>query len=547
LTGFSQDEQDLFLQMTIDYRRSTIEKTDDGRWIVVLRMTRCGKVVVRPPARQVQFHPPVHPVPTGVKMAKPDKAARRKHRLSIKMKKAQQNRSLPEHPPYSEPWAPDPARSLEAKLFEFSREIFSYEEFMRAQKMFCAPLKAFRDWDEDELARLFLEWFLKDCRLEGGGTVLEEFADSKGSGLPEIERALLRPWIDFGQRRVLEVREKLPGGRTRMRDILTGEEWDVYDRSLAAQSIQWEIHFARLYPMPEAMGMFGTAFLLEPTEAPGMRAFLEALRAERNVRTAEFYRDFSPVILKEVLRLQDERSRPPMILTPEGDAIEPGLIRFRIIDRKAALARLHSMPDVRPEKPDADGRSVLHYVWVEPVEGPMPATPPAAEGIIHNAFRMTPDGRGEMESNRILGSIRVHRGRLELECLSHARLERGRSLFSKSLRGAAEAEPGIHPPRPAGRSGGEEEEIPPEVIREIEDKMRRKFSAEWPDQSIPALNGLTPRQAAADPATQILLEALLKGMEARNARMEAEGRRPVMDAAGIRRELGMDSGDDPDG
>lgn len=481
-------------------------------------------------------------------MAKPDKAARRKHRQSSKMERAQRHRSLPEHPPYSEPWSQDPGRSLDAKLFEFSREIFSYEEFMRAQKMFCGPLEAARDWGEAELAGLFMEWFLRDCRLEGGGTVLEEFAGGKGSILPETERALLRKWIDFGQRRVLEVREKLPGGYTRMRDILTGEEWDAYDRSLAAQSVKWEIHYARLHPLPEAMGLYGTSFLLDPTEAPGMRAFLETLQAARQGQTAaEFYRDFFPVILKEILRLQDERSRPPMILTPEGDAIEPGLIRFRMIDRKAALARLNSMPDVKPENPDAGGRSVLRYVWVEPVAGPMLTTPPAAGGITNHSFRMTPDGRGEMESNRILGSIRVHRGRLELECLSRARLERGRSLFSESLRGAAEAEPGIHPPWPAGRSVGGEEKISPEAVLELEEKMSRKFSAEWPDQSIPALDGLTPRQAAADPAARIKLEALLKGMEVHNARMEAAGERPVMDAAGIRRELGMVAGDDPDG
>jgi hypothetical protein len=482
-------------------------------------------------------------------MAKPDKAARRKYRKSAKQqKRAQPHLAKPEHPPFSEPWSQDPGRSLEAKLFEYSREIFSYEEFMRASKMFCEPLKAFRDWEEDELTHLFMEWFLRDCRLEGGGTVLEEFTDKMGPILPEAERALLRPWIDFGQRRVLEVREKLPGSRTRMRDILTGEEWDVYDRSLAAQSVKWEIHYARLYPMPEAMGMFGTSFLLEPTEAPGMRAFLEALRTARTARMAvEFYRDFFPVILKEVLRLQNERFRPPMILTPEGDAMEPGVIRFRLDDRRAALARLNSMPDVKPENPDADGRSVLRYVWVEPVAGPMLTTPPAAGGITNYSFRMTPDGRGEMESTRILGSIRVHRGRLELECFSKARLERGRSFFSESLRGAAEAEPGIHPPWPAGGSGGGEEEIPPETIREIQEKMSRNFRAEWPDQSIPALDGLTPRQAAANPAARFKLEALLKGMEMHNARMEAAGERPVMDAAGIRWELGMVAGDDPDG
>jgi hypothetical protein len=478
-------------------------------------------------------------------MAKPGKTARRKLRLSEKMKRAQKRHPPAEHLPYSESWAPDPARSLEAKLFEFSREILSHEDFNREQKNFCGPLETIRDLDEGEIAGLFVEWFLRDYRLEGGGSVLEEFEGVNGAGLPAPERALLRRWIDFSQRRVLEVREKLSGDRTRLRDILTGEEWDVYDRSLAAQAVIWEIHYARLYPLPQAMGLFGTSFLLDPTDAPGLRAFLAALQAAGQGRTAaEFYRDFYPVILKEVLRLQNESARPPVILTPEGDPIEFGVIRFRLIDRKAALARLNVMPEIQPENPDADGRSVLRFVWLEPEEVSKSVIPPEAEGMTRHSFRLTPDGRGAIDSKRILGFLRVSRGVLELECLSRSRLERGRSLLSKSLRGAAEAEPGIRPPRPAGRKGGEEKEIPPEVIREIEGKISRRFSAEWPDQSIPALGGLTPRQAAADPVVRYKLEALLKGMETRNARMEAAGERSVMDAAGIRRQLGMAAGDE---
>ncbi|MBN1440205.1 MAG: hypothetical protein JW929_12425 [Anaerolineales bacterium] len=479
-------------------------------------------------------------------MAKRNMAARRKHRQSAKTKKAQRSRPLPQHPPYSETWEREPDRSLEAKLFEYSREIFSAEEFQRASEMFFKPLEDARDWEEGELVGLFMEWFLRDCRLEDGASVLEEFAGATVAALPDAERALLCRWIETGQRRVLEVREKLPGHRTRMRDILTGEEWEVFDRSLAAQAVQWEVYFARLYPMPQAMGMFGTAFLLNPEDAPAVRAFLKAMRsAAQGQTTAEFYRNFCPVILKEVIRLQNERLRPPVILTPEGDPIEFGVIRFRLIDRKDALARLNAMPEVEPENPDAGGRSVLRYVWLEPVEGPMLKTPPRAEGMTDYSFQLTTDGKEGMESKRILGSLRVSRGWLELECLSRERLERGRTLFSKILLGAAEAEPGIHPPRPAEKSGGKKKEFPPIVIREIEEKMRHKFSAEWPDQSIPALDGLTPRQAAADPEARSKLEALLKGMEVQNARMEAAGKRAVMDAAGIRRELGMEAEDDP--
>jgi hypothetical protein len=64
----------------------------------------------------------------------------------------------------------------------------------------------------------------------------------------------------------------------------------------------------------------------------------------------------------------------------------------------------------------------------------------------------------------------------------------------------------------------------------------RNFGAAWPDTSLPALDGLTPKEAAAQPKYRARLETLLKEMEYHESREDANRR---FDFGGIRRELGL--------
>jgi hypothetical protein len=67
--------------------------------------------------------------------------------------------------------------------------------------------------------------------------------------------------------------------------------------------------------------------------------------------------------------------------------------------------------------------------------------------------------------------------------------------------------------------------------------------AGWPDLSIPALDGLTPRQASFTFKGRKQLDALLKDMEFQNAQTLEEGDEIVMDPTFLRKELGMEKGD----
>ena len=69
-----------------------------------------------------------------------------------------------------------------------------------------------------------------------------------------------------------------------------------------------------------------------------------------------------------------------------------------------------------------------------------------------------------------------------------------------------------------------QKEIPPEVEAELMKNFYRDRYTKFPDEEVPALNGLTPRQAAADPESRPLLLDLMKehlnGIESMNRKNE---------------------------
>lgn len=85
------------------------------------------------------------------------------------------------------------------------------------------------------------------------------------------------------------------------------------------------------------------------------------------------------------------------------------------------------------------------------------------------------------------------------------------------------------------------------VLARLNTEISRQAQARWLDDSIPALDGLTPRQAAADPTRREQLERLLAEFDRHDARFQQldldsdgmAGRAITYDTAALRRELGL--------
>jgi hypothetical protein len=75
----------------------------------------------------------------------------------------------------------------------------------------------------------------------------------------------------------------------------------------------------------------------------------------------------------------------------------------------------------------------------------------------------------------------------------------------------------------------------PEIDAALREFKSHHYST-WPDDSLPALDGLTPREAAAQPKYRARLDTLLKEMEYHEGREEPARR---FDFGTIRRALGL--------
>ena len=144
----------------------------------------------------------------------------------------------------------------------------------------------------------------------------------------------------------------------------------------------------------------------------------------------------------------------------------------------------------------------------------------------------------------VLGTVNLHPDKLTLECMSRERLERGKKrleqLIGGFIRHRADEFEDIHVgmERVAQRSGGKEKPVPDEKARAIAASVMKRQLSTWPDQSLPALDGRTPREAVATNEGRQKVLDLIKDFENMEARRKKEGQ-VSMDLSFLRKELGV--------
>lgn len=174
---------------------------------------------------------------------------------------------------------------------------------------------------------------------------------------------------------------------------------------------------------------------------------------------------------------------PPELLTREGQPVVFCTARFVVADVDAAWARLGATLDAG----DADPAVLTDTVAVDDDDD---------EFIVRGWIRRTGDGL-EIETNaeerfeRLLSLVRSAAPSAEL-------VEQSRTPAAQAL-----AEGRL--PSPPGAASS----LTPEQLGLLLAEQGEKIEQRWLDESVPALGGRTPREAAADPAARGELEALL--------------------------------------
>ena len=181
----------------------------------------------------------------------------------------------------------------------------------------------------------------------------------------------------------------------------------------------------------------------------------------------------------------------PRLVTPEGDPLVFVTAYYQHADMASIRRILQQADDFGlDDEPEPGPDGSLFFSWFET----RPDASPVSEPL----------------SRRILATLTLRPTTLEVETISEQRLEdchqrletllgdRVRMIRTrrKSAEQVLQEEPPPDAPEPLI--------LPPEAIAEIEERMLRQ----WLDESIPALGGLTPREAVKTPEGRQRLDAL---------------------------------------
>jgi hypothetical protein len=368
-----------------------------------------------------------------------------------------------------------------------------------------------------------LGWSSGHYRGPDGRTALDLYVAERGGALDDAGRRLVEAehaaWFSYH-----EVVAAEPGTSITLRDLLAGGERRVEEKSASRMVRARDVLLVRVVDLGDRAILAGC----HPQRLPPREGDLarQAVRKSLGVRS----KAVSPAKLREatadgtlisvwqqVIRAVESRP-PPRLANTDGEDLLLTVDRFAVAPGKTdeVVAGLLDLPDARREQADDDDAVEISFV---------------REGNAKGLLDTTLIGRAMLDGST-----------LRLETNSVARADRLRRLVEDCLgplvafREREHTDPVAHLGRGDGRRAGGDEDLPPEAVEYLR-KLQDEHLRRWLDESVPALGGLTPREAARRKgAPRRALELLLAEIENAEAGRPAELRQ---DVAALRRELGF--------
>jgi hypothetical protein len=380
------------------------------------------------------------------------------------------------------------------------------------------------DFDLDELdhafpeiaaggAEFFIPWSVYHYPVRGLPP-FEWYARENASMLSRRER----DWIE-AQRgawmSVWEVRECVPGKSMVLADLLTGEQRLVQEASASRGLVVRDAMLTRVVDLGADSILIGThTWPLPPVEAADVVDVVRRDLRRKLPLPVELLREAGAIFVlagrwhQAVFERNERLLDPPKLRNTSGDPIRLVTDRYRFIDstRGAVEAALASIKDASDVEREADGTSVVAFQKGDTVTG--------------TAFVSGEELRLETNSRRRAAALRR---KVENAC---------RELLTDHQR--SEVDPWDALDEVDDLETNERVRSADEAALIREEKARHY--ATWPDTPLPFLGNKTPRQAARSRRGREELAVLLKQMENREARQEAETR---FDVGILRRELGI--------
>ncbi len=358
--------------------------------------------------------------------------------------------------------------------------------------------------------------------------------DSRRTGREPAKERMLQAHLDapIG---VWEVQSVERGVGTHVKDLLSGDERFVYDRSSSMSLAPWLGLLGYIVDV-DGVSFWGAlhSHALPPADVAIVAKEIRKLARVRTRPVPLSFRtdtNWQLEVLDQwrlALDFMAHTQPAPTLHNHDGDVVSIQSDRFDLVGaRPMVLQQLSTMPGALPPERDGTGTRARDVVAVQ--RAPT-ASAVNMESVIIGTITITGTSL-TIETNSVKRANEL-KAAVERACGSNVRYR----LRSEESMDALRQRAASSPPSMNGMLTSESE-MPPEV-REAMRQMMAKFNAAWPDEQIPALGGVTPRRAAQDPKLRPRLVALLKDMESRGP-VPGMGAGMAMDIAAIRRELGL--------
>lgn len=387
-----------------------------------------------------------------------------------------------------------------------------------------------------------------DYLLPSGETIIELFRREIGPQLPSAEYDLLDAHCRLNRYHLFEVEKVNPGKGIIATDLLSGENWEIHDHSVSRQLEPWTILLARP-SFTDRLHFTGGSTILPPTKKQAVVAYSRQLLADFQAEhpgatVDDFYRRHGLDIRQFMHKKAQER---PLSITPEGHPLEHCKARYFVKSALAVMERLDDAEEFQFAGPSTDKPGAKVFNWLLRGRSHVPEQVQRSDG---ETLIFTTEWVSEDDSRirfRNLGDVFVWSDRLELICVSRARLQAGKSLLEsvagdlirhrndhfEPLGEASSSKQAKAPLAQSRRSSRPDAKMEAINRKAFEEPFRR-----WCDTPVEALGGRTPREAVHDPDGRSKVIEALKIIEYHQFQARRSGKQ-WYDVNLIRRDLGL--------
>lgn len=326
-----------------------------------------------------------------------------------------------------------------------------------------------------------------------------------------------------------------PGRALRTRDLLTGVEHDVFERSASRTLQAGDTFFGQLVSSEGITLLEGCGpHAIPPREKLGLIDFRERVTSGRPLST-EALKDWDIEVREEYLTFADHLMNPPAprLQNTDGEEIVFHRLFFEIDSPRRALDTLKHLAldetedDLLEEAElDSDGEvQRLAFAWK------------VGGNAMHRSWENTVHGNIEIDGRELRADVNSAERAARLRGILEERLREGIRHTRTEIESVGVA---MSRSQASSGAGGTPERSSwadkPEVLDRIREMTAAHYES-WVSEEIPALGGLTPLEAIRDRVGREKVEALITSMERSGSQVDPPVDEGVF--ARIRERLGL--------